>query len=64
MAAALDFDRDVAILADVWIDDREDDRILGDVGHGVGEQQRSGDHVERWNQMRQVDDRALRRDPV
>jgi hypothetical protein len=64
VATTLELDRDVAILPNIRINDRKHDRILGDVGHRVGEEKRSGEHVERWDEMGEVDDRTSRRDPV
>ena len=46
--------------ADEITDDGEDDRVLGDVGHRVGQQEGSGGDLQRADQVGEIDDRALR----
>ena len=62
MAAAHGLDRDLTIAADVRVDDGENDRVLVDIRHRVGEQDRAGGDLQRPHEMRQVDDGAVRRD--
>ena len=39
-------DGDIAVTADARIDDREDDRVVAQVGEGVGQEQRAGADIE------------------
>ena len=55
-APALRLERDVAVLAHVRIDDRDDDGVLVDVRQRVDEEQCSGQHVERRHAVREIDD--------
>jgi hypothetical protein len=63
-ATVLRLDGDVPVAADVRVDDAEDDRVLCDVGQRVDDEERAREHVERRYEVRQVDNRAGRRDPV
>ena len=46
------------------VDDAEYDGVLGDVLHRIRQEDRAGRDLERADEMREVDDRALRRDPA
>jgi hypothetical protein len=57
-------ERDVAVAADARVDDREQDRVRPHVRERVDEQHRAAADVERRHAVREVDDRARRRDAV
>jgi hypothetical protein len=62
LASVGGFHSDVAIAADGRIDHREYAGVLPNVRERIGEDERTGADIERWNAVREVDDRARRRD--